>query len=158
MNPGSRTLAATVLAAGLLTTACGGSSNPGTASSATGSPTPASTVAAADLPALVPTPAQATVTKGPDGIADGGIHLHFQADGAPAEVMAAYEKALRDKGWQVTTIITSGGSGGGGATYTGTHGEAYGVFDGGGFNTTTYLDVCAWPTKPAEPNCSRSQR
>ena len=58
----------------------------------------------------------------------------------------------------VTTIITSGGSGGGGATYTGTHGEAYGVFDGGGFNTTTYLDVCAWPTKPAEPNCSRSQR
>ena len=98
------------------------------------------------------------MTKGPDGIADGGIHLHFQADGAPAEVMAAYEKALQDKGWQVTTIITSGGSGGGGATYTGTHGEAYGVFDGGGFNTTTYLDVCAWPTKPAEPNCSRSQR
>ena len=53
----------------------------------------------------------------------------------------------------MTPVVTSAG----GATYTGTHGDAYGVFDGGGYQNTTYLDVCAWPSKPANPNCWRCQ-
>ncbi|HKP42069.1 hypothetical protein [Mycobacterium sp.] len=108
------------------------------------------------MQSLLPTPPNSQQTKGPDNIADSGIHTYFQVNGSPNEVMDAYKAALEGKGWQVTTIVTSnGGGGGGGATYTGTNGDAYGVFDGGGFETTTYLNVCAWPTKPANPNCSR---
>jgi hypothetical protein len=92
-------------------------------------------------------------------IPDNGIHMHFQVNGSPNDVMNAYKTALEGKGWSVTTIVTSGGGGGGGgATYTGTNGDAYGVFDGGGFNTTTYIDVCTWPSKPSNPNCSRGDR
>jgi hypothetical protein len=106
----------------------------------------------------VPTPANSQATKGPDRIADNGIHLHFQVNGSPSDVMSAYKAALQGKGWAVTTIVTSAGAGGGGATYTGTNGNAYGVFDGGGFNTSTFIDVCAWPAKPANPNCPRGER
>ncbi|GAY15550.1 hypothetical protein MSZK_22760 [Mycobacterium sp. shizuoka-1] len=110
------------------------------------------------LQSLVPTPANTQVTKGPDTLAEGGVHVFFKVDGSPNDVMTAYKAALEGKGWTVTTMVTSGGDGGGGATYTGTNGAAYGVFDGGGYNTNTYLDVCTWPTKPATPNCARGNR
>jgi hypothetical protein len=158
MNRGLCVAAAVALAVGLTGTACS-SSDSGTksaSSSAASTTASAAPVDASKLPGLVPTPANAQDTKGPDSIADNGIHLKFEVNGAPVDVMAAYKAALKDKGWTVTTIVTSGGEGGGGATYTGTNGGAYGVFDGGGFNTSTYINVCAWPTKPADPNCTRS--
>ncbi|WP_233211240.1 hypothetical protein [Mycobacterium sp. shizuoka-1] len=134
------------------------------AASASSSPSSASTPASAapvgtdQLQSLVPTPANTQVTKGPDTLAEGGVHVFFKVDGSPNDVMTAYKAALEGKGWTVTTMVTSGGDGGGGATYTGTNGAAYGVFDGGGYNTNTYLDVCTWPTKPATPNCARGNR
>jgi hypothetical protein len=124
-------------------------------SAASSSAAAASPVDNATLPTLVPAPAGTQNTKGPDGIADNGIHLRFQVSGAPADVMNAYKAALGTKGWAVTTVVTSGGGGGGGATYTGTNGAAFGVFDGGGYQDKTWVDVCAWPTKPADPNCVR---
>jgi len=124
--------------------------------------------AAVDLQSMVPTPAGTTVSKGPDSIGDNGIHLHYEVTGAPGEVMASYKKALEGKGWEVTTVEASdnggGGSGSGsaisgsGATYTGTNGAAYGVFDGGGPSAMTYIDVCTWAAKPANPNCNRGGR
>jgi hypothetical protein len=166
-------LAAAAMAVALVGSGCGGGSNSGTeASSATSAASrsaaapamtgPAMTGAApvdsSQLPALIPTPADSQPPVGPDTIADNGIHMYFQANGSPVDVMNAYKAALEGKGWALTTIVSSGGAGGGGATYTGTHGDAYGVFDGGGFNTTTYIDVCAWPSKPANPNCTRGDR
>ncbi|MEZ0357841.1 hypothetical protein CRM90_13935 [Mycobacterium sp. ENV421] len=171
MRRGFSAAAAVAVAVALTGTACGnsdsGSKAPASASStATTASTTANATTTADaapvaadkLPSLVPTPANSQTTKGPDNIADGGIHLYFQVTGSPTDVMTAYKAALEEKGWTVTTMVTSGGQGGGGATYTGTNGGAYGVFDGGGYSTNTYLDVCAWPTKPASPNCSRGDR
>jgi hypothetical protein len=159
MRRGLCVAAALALAVGLTGTACSSSDSGNKSSSSTSASTSTSATAAPvatdQLPGLVPTPANSQGTKGPDSIADNGIHLQFTVNGAPSDVMAAYKAALKDKGWAVTTIVTSGGGGGGGATYTGTNGSAYGVFDGGGFNTSTYINVCAWPTKPAEPNCVR---
>jgi len=114
--------------------------------------------AAVDLQSMVPTPAGTTVSKGPDSIGDNGIHLHYEVTGAPGEVMASYKKALEGKGWEVTTVEASDNGGGGGATYTGTNGAAYGVFDGGGPSAMTYIDVCTWAAKPANPNCNRGGR
>jgi hypothetical protein len=141
-------------AIGLAGTACSASD------SATKTTVDSSTAAAipvdrATLPTLVPAPAGTQTTKGPDSIADNGIHLRFQVTGAPTDVMSAYKAALGTKGWAVTTVVTSGGGGGGGATYTGTNGGAFGVFDGGGYQDKTWVDVCAWPSKPADPNCVR---
>ena len=148
---------------GLAASACSsGSTDPGaiattTAAASSEAITTSPAAAGADLQALIPQPVNTQQTKGPDKIPDGGIHLQFQVGAAPNDGMAAYKALLAEKGWDLTTIVTSGsGSGGGGATYTGTHGDAYGVFDGGGFDTTTYINVCAWPSKPLDPNCTRS--
>lgn len=151
------------LAIGLAATACGPVSEKAEANTTTAAPAPTAVTtpaaaAGASLASLLPTPADVQQSKGPDDIADGGIHLHYQVNGAPNDVMAAYKSALEGKGWALTTIITSSGGGGGGSTYTGTHGDAYGVFDGGGYAETTYIDVCSWPAKPANPNCSRGDR
>jgi hypothetical protein len=172
------TLAAVAMAVGLVASACSGSSDSGTqktteaATSATSSSTAAVTTTpsaaatttsqgtptaapgGAGLQSLLPAPPNSAQTKGPDNIADNGIHMYYQVNGSPNDVMNAYKTALEGKGWQVTTVVTSGG----GATYTGTNGDAYGVFDGGGYNATTYVDVCTWPTKPANPTCNRGDR
>ncbi|GAC1395917.1 MAG: hypothetical protein NVS4B6_13490 [Mycobacterium sp.] len=170
MNRNTIAFAAAVMALGLLISACNSSSPSGQATSSTtaGSATktaasvtttsggaPTTSANGAQLPSLIPTPANSTRTKGPDNIADNGIHLHYQVNGAPTDVMNAFKSALEGKGWALSTIVTSSGGGGGGATYTGTHG---GAFDGGGFNTSTYIDVCAWPSKPANPKCARGDR
>ena len=131
----------------------------GSDSSTKSSTSSAASASPAQLQALVPTPGGAAQAWGPDTIADNGIHLSFKVTGSPTDVVAAYKTALEGKGWAVTTIVSSDGGpgGGGGATYTGTHGDSYGVFDGGGMGTETYLNVCAWPAKPAQPNCSRKR-
>lgn len=127
------------------------------AASSSASPSQATAAPGGDLMSLLPTPAGATA-KGPDSIADNGIHVHYQVSGAPTEVMESFKKSLEGKGWDIATVVTSGGGYGGGATYTGTNGAAYGVFDGGGPSGTTYIDVCTWAAKPANPNCSRGDR
>ncbi|MDT5090892.1 MAG: hypothetical protein QOH60_255, partial [Mycobacterium sp.] len=81
-----------------------------------------------------------------------GIYLHFFVTGAPTDVMGAYKSALEANGWTVTVESGGGGGYGGGATYTGTHGDAYGVFTGGGSNSTD-VGACAWPSKPADTHC-----
>lgn len=153
---------AATLAIGLAGSGCSNSDSgtqtgaaPSSSSTASATTAAAAPVDSSQVPSLIPAPGDTTETKGPDSIADKGIHLSYKVNGAPAEAMAAYKAALEAKGWSMTTIVTSTGGGGGGATYTGTHGDAYGVFDGGGFGTTTYINVCAWPTKPANPNCAR---
>jgi hypothetical protein len=160
MNRNAYPVAAAALAIGLIASACGSSSHSETTTSAAATTTAAATTPSdsAQLPSLIPTPANSQVTKGPDTIGDNGIHMHFQVNGAPTDVMNAFKTALEGEGWALTTIVTSAGGGGGGATYTGTNGDAYGVFDGGGFNTTTYIDVCAWGAKPSNPNCTRGDR
>lgn len=162
MTKHTTTCLITALAIGLAATACSPVTEKAEATTTTAPVGTSATTTAgggsAAVAALVPTPADVQQTKGPDDIADGGIHVHYQVNGSPNDVMTAYRDALQSKGWAVTTIITSGGGGGGGATYTGTHGDAYGVFDGGGYANTTYIDVCSWPAKPANPNCSRGDR
>jgi hypothetical protein len=153
----SKVLAAAAISVGLIISGCSRTEAP-TASTASSPPTQSQAQSGGvDLKALVPTPAGTAKSKGPDAIADNGIHQYFQVDGGPNEVMNAFKAALEGKGWEVSTIVSSGGGpgGGGGATYTGTHGDAYGVFDGGGYQNSTYIDVCTWPAKPANPNCQR---
>ena len=67
--------------------------------------------------------------------------------------MNAYKTALEGKGWAVTVVSSGGWQGTGGATYTATQGDTYGVFSGGGNASTTDVSACAWPSKPANPNC-----
>lgn len=71
--------------------------------------------------------------------------------------MSGYKTALEGASWAVTVVSSGGGSGGGGATYTGTNASAYGVFSGGGYGATTDVDACAWPAKPANPDCGHRQ-
>ena len=158
MGNAIRSVAVAAAVVGLVA-GCGGKADSGANASTSTASSSAAAAGPAQLQALVPTPAGTAQTWGPDTIADNGIHLSFKVTGSPTDVVAAYKTALEGKGWAVTTIVSSDGGpgGGGGATYTGTHGDNYGVFDGGGFGTETFLNVCAWPTKPAQPNCSRKR-
>lgn len=167
MTRNSHYLAGVAVTVGLVAAACSSTSSVAETTEAT-TTTPAATttsqaatapVDSGELPSLIPVPANSEA-KGPETIPNDGVHLHYKVNGAPNDVMQAYKTGLTDKGWAVTTIVSSGGGEGegGGATFTGTHGEAYGVFDGGGFANTTFIDVCAWTAKPADPNCSRGER
>ncbi len=126
--------------------------------STSGSPVAQTPAGGEDLLALIPTPANTVKTRGPDTLADNGIHRYFEVSGAPTDVMTAFKTALEGKGWAVTTVTSSSDGEGGGATFTGNNGGVYGVFDGGGYQSTTYLEVCLWPTKPANPNCEHGTR
>jgi hypothetical protein len=148
MNRNTFAVAAAAMAIGLVASACGHSSNSATATT--------SPVSATQLQSLIPTPANTQRTDGPTSIPDSGIHLHFLVNGGGTDVLGAYKTALEGKGWTVT-VLTSGGWGpSGGATYTGTQGTTYGVFGGGGNGSTTDVSACAWPAKPANPNCGGS--
>ena len=155
--------AAAALTIGLVAAACSSPTNSGTASgtSSTSAKTVTTTVSQAtttssaptDLRSLIPTPANTQRTDGPDSIPDNGIHLHFLVNGSPGDVMGGYQAALEGASWVVTVESSNAGGGGGGATYTATSGNNYGVFSGGGYGGTTDIDACAWPAKPANPNC-----
>lgn len=168
MRSNTLVTAVVALSVGLLAGGCGGSSDSGTTTetvtvsageTATTGATPGpeqpapSTAASADLPSLVPTPTDTQQTDGPDSIRENGVHMHFQVNGAPGATMDSYKTALENKGWSVTVRNAGGGGRGGGATYTGTNNDAYGVFTGGGYGSTTDIDACVWPTKPSKTDC-----
>jgi len=153
-------LATAAMVLGLFAAACSNSSSSTTATTAptttgntftTTSPAPTTTSGRTDLQSLIPTPGDTQRTDGPDSVHDNGTHTHFLVNGSPNAVMDSYKTALEGKGWSLT-IERSGGNG---ATYTGTNGDAYGVFTGGGYGTTTDIDACAWSSKPANTNCGR---
>lgn len=155
--------AAAALVIGLVAAACSSSTNSGTgttsAKAVTTTVSQATTTSSAptDLRSLIPTPSNTQRTDGPDPIADNGIHLHFLVNGSPSDAMAGYKSALEGASWVVTVVRSGGGQGGGGSTYTGTNANSYGVFSGGGYGATTDIDACAWPAKPANPDCGHHQ-
>jgi hypothetical protein len=164
MSRNTHTLAAAAMAIGLVASACSNSPNsatktssPATATSPATAMSPAtatSPATAAQLQSLIPTPANTQRTDGPKSIPDNGIHLHFLVSGAANDVLNVYKTALQGKGWTVTVVASGGWGATGGATYTGTHGDTYGVFSGGGGrDNVTDVNACAWPSKPANPNC-----
>ncbi len=150
MSRSAYPLIAAAMAVGLVASAC---SSPSHSATKTTSPMPAT-----QLQSLVPTPPNTQRTDGPDAIPNNGIHLHFLVNGSPTEVMDSYKTALEAKGWAVTVVTSGGWGGAGGATYTGTQGNTYGVFGGGGSPSTTDISACAWPSQPANPNCGGSNR
>jgi hypothetical protein len=138
-------LVAAAMAIGLVASACNSSPNSAT--------TTTSQATATQLQSLIPTPANTQRTDGPTSIPDNGIHMHFLVNGSATDVLDAYKTALEGKRWAVTVVASGGWGGAGGATYTGTQGDTYGVFSGGGSGSTTDVSACAWPSKPANPNC-----
>ena len=176
MSRNTFVLAAAAMAIGLVTAGCSSSPNSGstatvattagstsTSTSTTINATTTTSQAAAttsatantDLQALIPTPANTQRTDGPDSIQENGIHDHFLVNGSPGAVMDSYKTALQGTGWSLTVQSSGGGGGGGGSTYTGTNGNAYGVFTGGGYGSTTDIDACAWPSKPSNSDCGQ---
>lgn len=167
MRSNTYVTAVVALSVGLLAGGCGGSSDSGTTTETVtvsagetattgatpGSEQPAPTATSADLPSLIPTPTDTQQTDGPDSIRENGVHMHFQVNGAPGATMDSYKTDLENKGWSVTVRNAGGGGRGGGATYTGTNNDAYGVFTGGGYGSTTDIDACVWPTKPSKTDC-----
>lgn len=169
MGHNTYALATAAMAVGLIAAGCGSSSDSSTATkteTVTASPAETSTTdtttgteqsteaaAGTDLQSLIPTPADAQQTDGPDSVRENGVRVHFQVSGAPGATMDSYKTALEDKGWSVTVRDAGGGGRGGGATYTGTNNDAYGVFTGGGYGSTTDINACVWPTKPSETDC-----
>jgi hypothetical protein len=118
MSRNAYALVAAAMAIGLVASGC--SSSPNT----TKTTSPAS---ATQLQSLIPTPANTQRTDGPVSIPDNGIHMHFLVNGLATDVLDTYKTALEGKGWAVTVVSSGGWGGAGGATYTGTQGDTYGV-------------------------------
>jgi hypothetical protein len=150
MSRNTYALLAAAMAIGVVASGCSSSPN-----SATKTTSPAT---ATQLQSLIPTPANTQRTDGPASIPDNGIHMHFLVNGSSTDVLDAYKTALEGKGWVVTVVSSGGWVGAGGATYTGTKGDTYGVFSGGGSASSADVSACAWPSKPANPNCGGGNR
>jgi hypothetical protein len=150
MSRNTYALLAAAMAISVVASACSSSPN-----SATKTTSPAT---ATQLQSLIPTPADTQRTDGPESIPDNGIHMHFLVNGSSTDVLDAYKTALEGKGWVVTVVSSGGWVGAGGATYTGTQGDTYGVFSGGGSASSVDVSACAWPSKPANPNCGGGNR
>jgi hypothetical protein len=148
MNRKTYVAVAAAVALGLAASGCSSPTNSATEASAA-----TSMSSAPQLQALIPTPAHTQRTDGPDTVSDGGIHLHFLVNGSSTDVMDAYKTALEGKGWTVTVVSSGGWQGAGGATFTATQGDTYGVFSGGGKQADADVSACAWPSKPAQPHC-----
>lgn len=155
--------ATAILTAGLLASACSGASEPvaapsesSTAGTTSAAAAPTSSASAnGELESLIPTPASSARVDGPDPIQENGIQKHFLVTAPPLDAMDAYKMQLEGEGWTLTAGDSGGGNGGGGAYYSGTKGEAFGVFTGGGYENTTDIRSCVWASKPADPSCTR---
>jgi hypothetical protein len=150
MSRNAYALVAAAMAIGLVASACHSSPNSAT--------TTTSQANATQLQSLIPTPANTQRTDGPISIPDNGIHMHFLVNGSSPDFLDAYKTALEGKGWTVTVVSSGGWAGAGGATYTATQGDTYGVFSGGGSASTADVSACAWPSKPSNPNCGGGNR
>jgi hypothetical protein len=152
MNRNTYVVAAAAVALGLAASACTSPTDSATKTSSPAAPASIS-AAATQLQSLIPTPVDTERTDGPGAIADNGLNLHFLVKGPSTSVMDAYKTALQGKGWTVTVVASGGWKGSGGATYTATQGDAYGVFTGGGNENDADVHACVWPSQPANPNC-----
>jgi hypothetical protein len=113
---------------------------------------PALAVAAEDLLAGIPAPANST-ELGSGSAQSGGQQVSYSTAESPAAVITAYEKALPGSGWTVTGSGGSGGGYGGGAGLQATNGDKYLTVSAGGPAGRTFVHVCVWPTKPKDDNC-----
>ena len=92
-----------------------------------------------------------------DAIQGGGTHTYYTfATTDYASLVTTATTALTAAGWTVASTGNSGYGqyGGGGSTVT--KGVRYATFDVGSSGTRTYMDVCVWPTKPANTNCGQN--
>ena len=80
------------------------------APTATTSAAAAPTTAGADLPSLIPTPANSQRTDGPEAIQEGCVHKHFLVSGSPTDAMDGYKTALEGSCTWPSSLNTNCGS------------------------------------------------
>lgn len=166
-------LAASLMAIGLIASACGSSDDdtatssvqatqPSTTTSGTLSPTiatqpatPTPTAGGADLHLLIITPANTQRAYGPYSIHDNGIYMYFQVNGALLNIMDADKTSLEGVGWTLTFDRERSRDRAGGdiEAYSGTNGDAVGVFSAVGSGDTVVVHSCVWPSKPVDFSC-----
>ena len=141
----------------VLLTACssGGSASSTTTTAGGGTPTTAGT--ASQVTSLAPQcPASGSAMQR-NAIAEGGTHWYYSFAGADYTTIVRHcTTALTSAGWTVTGTGSGGSGQYGGGGGTAVKGSTYAVFGVGSSGTTSYLDVCVWPTKPASTDCGQN--
>jgi hypothetical protein len=92
-----------------------------------------------------------------DAVHGGGTHTYYTlATTDYASVVTNCNSALTAAGWTVASTGNNGYGryGGGGSTVT--KGARYAVFAVGSSGSRTYMDVCVWPSRPANTNCGQN--
>lgn len=155
----------------VLVAACGGSSGTSTSdtSTSTVASNPTTTVAPATTSAAPATTTTAAVAnqsapvlsgatqQAQDALAGGGQHVYYVSSEGFGQVVAGYEATLQAAGWTVQGSGGGGYGGYGGGGFTATHGASYLVVNAGGGNGVTHIDVCVWPSRPADDNCGSNR-
>jgi hypothetical protein len=144
----------------LLVTACSSGGTATTATSAAGTPTTVASKTAVTSTAdttLAPACPGSGSPASSGAVQGGGTHTSYSfATTDYASIVTACDAALRAAGWTVASTGTGGSGryGGGGSTVT--KGTRYATFDVGSSGARAYLDVCVWPTRPADTNCGQN--
>ncbi len=152
-----RVAAVGAVGAGAVLLIAGCSSSSSTPEESSAAPTPAATSAAPAATTIPPAPAGSTEITS-KSVAEGATYTSYKTSETPANVVAAYDSALKADGF---TITNEGSGGGGWGQYGGSEarvgGNKDGVFvevnAGGEKNSTTYFEICQGPTSESVSKC-----
>lgn len=98
-------------------------------------------------------PAVADAQKMSEEAKGAGTHIYYTSRQSAQDVMSAYRSTLEADGWTIDSMGGGGSAWGGNAGLTASKGAEYLVMSIGGETGATNIDLCVWPSKPADDNC-----
>ena len=110
-------------------------------------------------PYCPPTNVAATQT-GTKAIGSGGTETDYSVTTVKySDLLSICQIGMTQNGW---TVTSSGGGGAnsqyGGGGLSATKGSSYAAVEAGSGGSTVYLNVCVWPSKPADTNCGNNNQ
>ena len=107
-----------------------------------------------------PSPKVAATQTGTKAIGSGGTETDYSVTTAKySDLLAVCQTGMTQNGW---TVTSSGGGGAnsqyGGGGLSATKGSSYAAVEAGSGGSTVYLNVCVWPSKPADTNCGNNNQ
>ncbi len=156
----SATALGSVAFAAVLLAACSSGSGSSTATTGAMSSTTSSAASTTSLTPYCPPTNVAATQTGTKAIGSGGTETDYSVTTVKySDLLAACQTGMTQNGW---TVTSSGGGGAnsqyGGGGLSAIKGSSYAAVEAGSGGSTVYLNVCVWPSKPADTNCGNNNQ
>jgi len=156
----SATTLGSVAFAAVLFAACSSGSGSSTATTGAMNSTTSSAASTTSLTPYCPPTNVAATQTGTKAIGSGGTETDYSVTTVKySDLLAGCQTGMTQNGW---TVTSSGGGGAnsqyGGGGLSAIKGSSYAAVEAGSGGSTVYLNVCVWPSKPADTNCGNNNQ